>query len=339
MAEFKKRIANGGEIILPIGEPHTLTLLPKLQAHFIEIPDFHFNHASPMACLDSGEGLIRGIVQAYFHAQEHPEEELFILGHADTSGEPSVNLPLSEDRAKAVKCLLTGDANAWEALSKKAKVEDYQLTLKSLADLYFWDCDPVWVDGENGALTQRAVKGFQKEVNSIFGLKLAVDGVIGPSTWKAILFVLRELLARSGMDLDHSWKFGLGGDGVYACGESFPVDRAENPDLVSRENRRVELYFCEAGKLEPMIPSGPSGILTSDECVIFDLEECEVIPFGTKGSFSFLHLDEEGAPIAGASAQLLRASGAPVEPGKITDAKGRVFWTDLEPGEYRIEFS
>src|SRR5262249_10860890 len=151
----------------------------------------------------------------------------------------------------------------WRKVIKQAKIEDYQFTLKSLSTLYFWDCDPGAVDGVDGPKTQRAVKGFQKEANSIFNLGLEVDGVMGPETWVGVLKVYRNLLAvGGGVDLKHTYPFLPKGNGIYGCGESFPVKEKGNKNLVSEENRRVEIYFAQKGELEPLDPpSSPNADL------------------------------------------------------------------------------
>ena len=38
----------------------------------------------------------------------------------------------------------------------------------------------IWVDGDFGPKTEKAVKQFQKEN------ELTVDGIVGPATWKAL---------------------------------------------------------------------------------------------------------------------------------------------------------
>jgi hypothetical protein len=340
MAEFNLKRRAGLAVTLPIGSTHKVVLHAKLPVHFIEIPDIHFNHGSPVVCLDPGEGLIHGLSHAFYHAKENRNEEMVIVGHADTSGEPEVNYPLSELRALGVKAILTGNQDDWKKVVKKAKVADYQRTLKSLNTLYFWDCDPGAVDGEDGPRTRRAVKGFQKEANSIFGLGLADDGVMGEKTWLAVLDVLRFLLSQGGVDLHHAYPFLKAGDGIYACGESFPVREKGNKNLVSKENRRVEIYFGPAGEMRPLDPpSSPKADLTAKECVLFDPAACTVIPFGLKSSLAVRHVDVNGDPIPGATARLLKADGTQADAPKVTDADGFVFWFGIEAGDYTVDFA
>jgi len=52
---------------------------------------------------------IRKLVAVY---DKHPKGEMLIVGHTDTSGDPSYNDPLSLERAEAVKAYLTDDVDA-----------------------------------------------------------------------------------------------------------------------------------------------------------------------------------------------------------------------------------
>lgn len=184
------------------------------------------------------------------------------------------------------------------------------------------------------------MKGFQKEANSIFGLGLESDGVMGEKTWLAVLDVLRFLLAQGGVDLKHAWPFLPAGNGIYACGESFPVKEKGNKNLVSKENRRVEIYFGPKGEIRPMEPPpSKTADLTAAECILFDPDGCTVIPFGLKSSIAVRHVDSEGAPIAGATAKLLKASGEQVDAPKVTNTDGFVFWFGIEAGDYQVDFA
>lgn len=342
MAEVNVRRKRGLTIRLPTGDSHKIILDIKLVVNFIEIPDVHFNHGSPVVCLDPKEGLLHGLSHVYYFSKDAATDmEMVIVGHADTSGEPQVNYPLSEKRALGVKAILTGNEADWRKVVKQAKIEDYQFILKSLATLYFWDCDPGSVDGVNGPKTQRAVKGFQKEANSIFRLGLKDDGVMTVDTWVGVLKVYRNLLALGGgVDLKHTYPFLTQGQGIYACGESFPVKEKGNKNLISEENRRVEIYFGPKGKLKPLDPpSSPTADLTPDQCVLFDPDACDVIPFGLKSSVAVRHADEKGKPIAGVKARLLKATGEDADVPKTTNDQGFVFWFGLDAGDYTVEFA
>jgi hypothetical protein len=195
------------------------------------------------------------------------------------------------------------------------------------------------VDGKDGPKSRRAVKGFQKEANGVFGLGLAVDGIMGEKSWIGVLHVLRFLLAQGGVDLAHAWPFVKSGDGIYGCGESFPVKEKGNKNLVSRENRRVEVYFGPAGEITPLDPPpSAKADLTAAECVLFDPEACTVIPFGLKSSVAVRHVDVNGLPIAGAEARLLKSGGEAAAEPKQTNADGFAFWFGLDPGDYEIDF-
>jgi len=47
-------------------------------------------------------------------------------------------------------------------------------------------CDPLGIDGDFGKNTDAAVRKFQRENKDINGVKLEVDGCVGPKTWGAL---------------------------------------------------------------------------------------------------------------------------------------------------------
>ncbi|MFZ3474856.1 peptidoglycan-binding domain-containing protein [Streptomyces sp. 4.24] len=51
--------------------------------------------------------------------------------------------------------------------------------------LKYWGFDPGATDGQFGSKTRSAVVGFQNKFHNVCGL--AVDGIVGPKTWHALL--------------------------------------------------------------------------------------------------------------------------------------------------------
>ena len=334
------KIGTGNSLTLATDQRHVISIGGRIAVTFIEFPDILFNLNSAVPCLDKDENLLHGLSHAYFHAKDHSDEELVLLGHTDTSGAPKVNYPLSDLRAAGVMALLTGDEDAWSSVvKKKSKVEDYQRTFKSLADLYYWDCDPGAVDNQDGPNTRASVKGFQREANSIFDLGLVVDGIIGPKTWLAIFNVYRLLLERVGVDLEHVYPLGNNGKGVYGCGESFPIEEIENKNLISQANRRVEIYFSARGHIKPLLPPpNPNTNLTPAECILYNKRACKVTTFGSLSSLSFRYDSIEGDRLAGVTAHLFDELGGEVGESQVTDDRGFVFWVNLKEGEYEVSF-
>ena len=225
------------------------------------VPHFHHNCALP--CLDEKNELIAALAAAFTFAKDNPDRELIALGYADTSGDPDYNLAISKRRAEAIKALLSNDISLWNMVvscsDHKIEPEDYQATLKALADSYGWPCDPGAVDNKDGPKTQEAVKGFQTEYNKRYNKDLKVDGSVGPKTWEAIGVVIQTILQdhlKTGLKLDPVPALTYGyseGDGIYPCGESCPLENPEDPDCKSPENRRVELVFYKKGDPTPAI--------------------------------------------------------------------------------------
>lgn len=170
----------------------------------------------------------------YEHAQAHPEDKVVVAGHADRSnhsGDPNFNLKLSLLRAKNVLALLVGDREGWaEIAHQRHRTEDIQAILQWVAREFGFDCDPGEVDGDLGPDTRRATAGFQRAYNAGFGGALAVDGVVGPETWKAIFDVYVEELKRL-LDVDDAGlaslqrgiEFADPGHQAVGCGDNHPA--------------------------------------------------------------------------------------------------------------------
>jgi hypothetical protein len=162
--------------------------------------------------------------------------ELLIVGHADTTAEPSINDPLSLERSKNTKAFLEDDVDTWLAMYETSipearrwgKNED-GLMLASLEDFPRRSSD------------EDPVRWFQRT------RRLEIDGDAGPKT--------RRVLVREYMALDHA---SLVGDDfqitsrAHGCGENFPLEDSgseldptpENPKS-DQLDRRAELFFFD----------------------------------------------------------------------------------------------
>ena len=248
-----------------------------LSVPFVEIADVHFNIGSAVPCLDETGELVGALIAALQYAAENPEVEAVVFGHTDTSGRVSDNYALSKLRARAVKALLDGDGLGFGAVAvEKSSVADYQMILKTLARAYGWlGCDPGAVDDIYGPKTNQAVSQFQKSYNKRFEQKLLVDGLVGPKTWAAFgrvaCAIIKDAYGKKNNGAQPpriTW--GNRGEGVYACGESFPVDNEHVDGYRSRVNRRVEIAFFERGKA-PKLEAAPdkNKRLTAAQCPVY----------------------------------------------------------------------
>jgi hypothetical protein len=251
--------------------------------HIIEVPDVLFALGSAVPALDEEGWLVGAIATAVLYAKDEGaarQERLIVCGHADTTKNPEVNYRIAEQRAQMVKAILEQNAEGWKTLAAKyGRVRDYQRTLKSLAVAYGWSCDPGDVDNKYGPKTEAAVQAFQRECNERYNMGLTVDGDVGPKTWGAIHRTLCALLcehldiAGTATPAPPKWLkpvYGFpAGQGVYSCGESFPVDAVGRDDVASEENRRVELVFAPKD-LEVKAAPSKSVNMTEKDCVLYD---------------------------------------------------------------------
>lgn len=215
-------------ISLSSKSPHTVVVQPRVIYARLQGMLFDTNKAFvlPSALLH-----IRSMRSLY---DERAESELLIVGHTDTSGDPSYNDPLSLERARSVEAFLRDDVDAWlewygsgkPAAKRWSSREDNLMLTAVLA-----------ASGE--PLTDTALRHFQATRG------LAVDGIAGPNTRTALI---EEYMGFDGTSLP---------DGVepvvHGCGESFPLGEDGELDEAPADgdddagDRRVELFFFDGG--------------------------------------------------------------------------------------------
>ena len=188
---------------------------------------------------------------AYKFLETNTDYALLVAGHTDTSGESQVNFSLSDLRSANVLALLEGDADTWvDICQRRSKVEDYQRIFRHYAQANLWNCDPGPVDNVEGQLTRQAVRQFQSKYNEVFAQSIAVDGAVGPQTWRAIFDVYMDELTRL-LDVDTQAldsfraeiRFIDPDHKTIGCGEQIPIAELQRDNYRSAENRRVELLF------------------------------------------------------------------------------------------------
>lgn len=173
--------------------------------------------------------------------KRHPNGEVVIFGHTDTTGEPSVNDPLSTKRAEMMAAYLKDDVDAW--------LKNYESTV---AENQRWGAHEDFL-----MVTQ--MQGFDQRDPSITPItwfqqtrELKVDGIAGPETRRQLV---TEYMAVDGTTLPASSSVTSIG-----CGEDFPLDETgrgidSNPEQNKSDSldRRVELFF-----LNPAVESPPA---------------------------------------------------------------------------------
>jgi hypothetical protein len=165
-----------------------------------------------------GEGTdgLQVLAMALAHSQQHPEREMLVTGHSDTTGTIQYNLPLSARRADSVFFALQGHAHKEEwvksALLDGGKADDWQRILRWVHKQYGFGAEASDPAHPDFAKDLPAIKGFQqdynKEVDQLAqsgknrfapGFKDKIPpsqiGFVGISTWRAFFdFYQRELM-------------------------------------------------------------------------------------------------------------------------------------------------
>jgi hypothetical protein len=179
---------------------------------------------------------------------DNDPSELLVVGHTDTTGEPSVNDPLSLERAEKTVAFLKDDVDTWLAMYETSVPEkrrwgsdEDQAMVFSMPDFATRPPD------------EEPLRWFQRTRS------LKIDGIAGPETRRQLI---TEYMALDGVS--------LGGDEpafdiqvtAHGCGENFPLDETgeelDEAPVASREDqvdRRVELFFFD--KEFGIVPPAP----------------------------------------------------------------------------------
>jgi outer membrane protein OmpA-like peptidoglycan-associated protein len=256
-----ENLSGSADATIQAGQTTTvsITLNPGSKVAKTFIVHFRFDNAFVEPCMR----MVLKQVETY--AQAHSNEKLIIVGHTDLVGDSKYNQSLSERRARSVFAYLTFGVDAtlqnvtlqnaaladWNALRAQRPagedpsikdnwgVREYQHILQ---DLGYYQGN---IDGIAGPQTDAAVRAFQQDRG------LAVDGVVGDTTWAALI---HGYLSQDPLSVKQShflpncspeilrW---LGG------GEQDPVKNT--PDSW-RPNRRTELIFVQADQLPCKVP-------------------------------------------------------------------------------------
>jgi hypothetical protein len=227
--------------------PHTVVIRPGVTRARLCGALFHTNKCF---LLPSAMGHIRSIRELY---DAHPGSDVLIVGHTDTTGDPSYNDPLSLERAQSMLAYLTDDIDAWlewygdgkDAQKRWGATEDHLMLGTVLA-----------MNGENGGASP--VRYFQESRG------LEVDGVCGPNTRKQLV---TEYMQIDGTTLPAGIE-----PTAHGCGENFPLaedgvklDHTPADGDEDITDRRVEVFFFDApmGILPP--PPGENSAKGSAE--------------------------------------------------------------------------
>ena len=263
---------------------------------------------------------------------DNDPSELLVVGHTDTTGEPSINDPLSLERAENTAAFLKDDVDAWLAMYETSVPEKRR-----------WgsDEDLAMVFSMPDFATRRPdedpLRWFQR------ARSLKIDGIAGPETRRQLI---TEYMALDGVS--------LGGETsefeieitAHGCGENFPLDEtSEQLDSAPEDgtedqvDRRVELFFFdkEFGVIpKPPGKNSPKGSAAYPEW----RKRAKLSEFEPTDPFERpCHLDLElcandGSPLANQACKL-HVDGNVID--LVTDDAGRLLFGPLDPDDFRLE--
>jgi peptidoglycan hydrolase-like protein with peptidoglycan-binding domain len=277
MADFDRKFEDleKGEKF-PIGEPHKL-VIPKVLPR-VRIIGFFFD-LNKCFLLPTAMAGMKGIRKQFL---KHPNSNMLVVGHTDTSGDNAPNLTLSLERADSVVAYFKDDIEAWDKFfdakldaTKRWGNREVQLMLSQLPDK-----SPIGkrffkgeATGGNDATVEAVAKFQTAEKIS------PADGKLDPVTRKKIIDRYMEL---DGPDLPTpaTGTISLTGHGA---GENFPeIDTGDG--VRKDENRRVEIFFFD-GPITPPPPKDRLSRKGSPEYPLWKKQVTEDIDFhaGTEG--------------------------------------------------------
>lgn len=327
----------------PDGAVHRL-VVERVRAHLLELEDAHFHfdsvvlQAKPRRTVTAdGGGDITGIAviaAALRFSEQHPGKRLKLIGHTDTSGSRSYNQTLSEDRAKNVHAVLTGDKGGWaSACQARHRVEDWQRILKWVHEAHGWDCDPGEIDNVYGLVSQKARERFRSRYNEEFGASIPVRGPQAEADWKAFFDLydasLAQLLGTTTADLPAlRGKLVLLDPPTLGCGEQWPKEGRDVDNLRSEVNRRVELVFFDDGEVPDFASETPPGASLYGDERRFPKRR---IPIGGAAFVELEVVDLGGNPVRSEAYELDLPHGV-TRTGAL-DERGRLRLEGLPPGD------
>ncbi len=184
--------------------------------------------------------------------EENDPGELVVVGHTDTSGEASINDPLSIERAEAVAAYLADDVDPWLEMydhsSQSKRWGEAEDLMMIQAVTVFGDKPP----------QRDSIEWFQEQHNERVETQesgrptLEPDGVCGPKTRRELITEYMLLDGTSvAKDDEGAEHFDIELT-LHGCGENFPLDATgEQLDQAAIDgqndvqDRRVELFFFD----------------------------------------------------------------------------------------------
>jgi outer membrane protein OmpA-like peptidoglycan-associated protein len=246
--------------------------------------------------------------------ENHNPGELLVVGHCDTTGDASVNDPLSLDRAKSTLAYLEDDVDTWLAFYATGIPQSRR-----------WG-EPEDQHMMTAVLTERGIVPGNDLVFS-FQTASGIEDASGVMDTETRTRLIGAYMALDGAELD-SGEFRIKGV-AHGCGENFPVDdtgeqldTAPTNDKEDALDRRVELFFFDPEFGIAPAPDGANSTRGSTEYPTWRKRAELTEELTLKPDVVFLTLsDAEDTPIAGALVQAL--SGETVLASQTTGPDGQ----------------
>jgi hypothetical protein len=229
------------------------------------------------------------VAGALDHARKHPQRQMLVTGHSDSTAIISYNLPLSARRADSTFCVLQGfdlkDLWVQLALRDGGHADDWRRILRWVDKTFQLNCEASDPNKPDAAKDQKAIanfqKGYNKEVEDLkasgtnpfapgFTQKIPGSqlGFVGLSTWQAFFdFYQRDLIRQLSLStqtqlatIQKSVK--LVKIPTQGCGEFHSRDLTERaarreagypekPGPKEPRDRRIEILFFDPAEVPP----------------------------------------------------------------------------------------
>ncbi len=232
-------------------------------------------------------------VRAIYERNE--PSQLLIVGHTDTTAQPSLNDPLSLERANNTRAFLFDDVDGWlenyaQAVPEGRRWSAHEdgLMIESLPDF------------SDKSAAEDPVHWFQRTRN------LKVDGIVGDKTRRELI---KEYMGLDGASLlDRQIQVT-----THGCGELFPLDDSQDEvdptpqdDKDDQADRRVELFFFDPDFGIQPPPPGDNSHPGDTQYLEWrkGAQLSEQLELGSQ-SVEVQCVDESGAPLPNLSFQII----------------------------------
>jgi outer membrane protein OmpA-like peptidoglycan-associated protein/peptidoglycan hydrolase-like protein with peptidoglycan-binding domain len=252
-----------------------------------------------------------------------PSGALLVVGHTDTTAEPSINDPLSLERAESVSAYLKDDVDTWLS----------QYTSR-LPDARRWG-------SREDSLMIQSLPGFDpgKSVDDVRQFQLSrgliVDGIAGPVTRRALI---TEYMSHDGTTVPATVELT-----AHGCGENFPLDdRGANVEVLPEDekedqlDRRVELFLFDGPLGVSPPPPGKNSAPGSKEYPAWRAQakkKAEDVGAGELASQIHVQLlTEDGVLVIPRATVRVRVASSTIT--AVSSESGIVFIAAVPPGDH-----